>query len=52
MSLIDAAIAALAVDADVQRRTGDVLIVASLAADYGFADTDGKRPQPLTLEQM
>ena len=46
------AIAALAVDADVQRRTGDVLIVASLAADYGFTDIDGKRPQPLTLEQM
>ena len=46
------AIAALAVDADVQRRTGDVLIVASLAANYGFTDIDGKRPQPLTLEQM
>jgi NAD(P)-dependent dehydrogenase (short-subunit alcohol dehydrogenase family) len=46
------AVAALAADAGVQRRTGDVLVVASLAAEYGFTDIDGKRPQPLTLEQM
>jgi dehydrogenase/reductase SDR family member 1 len=46
------AIAALAADTAVQRWTGEVLVVARLAVDYGFTDVDGKLPRPLTLEDM
>lgn len=40
-------IAALAADANVLRRTGQVQIVAELAKDYGVVDTDGHRPASL-----
>jgi NAD(P)-dependent dehydrogenase (short-subunit alcohol dehydrogenase family) len=46
------AIAALAADAAVQRWTGEVLVAARLAVDYGFTDVDGKLPRPLGLEDM
>src|SRR5580658_2517844 len=46
------AVAALAGDPNVIRRTGTVLVAASLAADYGFRDTDGKLPRPLTLTDV
>jgi dehydrogenase/reductase SDR family protein 1 len=49
---IGRAIAALAADPDVMRHSGRVLIAASLAADYGFTDIDGKRPRPLTLADV
>jgi NAD(P)-dependent dehydrogenase (short-subunit alcohol dehydrogenase family) len=38
------AIAALAADAKVQRRTGTLVSSWELARDYGFADYDGRRP--------
>jgi len=44
------AVAALAADPDVMRRTGSVVVVADLARDYGFTDIDGRRPRALTLE--
>jgi dehydrogenase/reductase SDR family protein 1 len=46
------AVAALAGDSQVLRRTGTVLTAASLAVEYGFTDTDGKTPRPLTLADV
>jgi NAD(P)-dependent dehydrogenase (short-subunit alcohol dehydrogenase family) len=49
---IGRAVAALAGDPDVIRRTGTVLVAASLAAEYDFTDIDGKVPRPLTLADV
>jgi dehydrogenase/reductase SDR family member 1 len=46
---IGRAVAALAADPKVSERTGEVLVAASLAQEYGFTDIDGKTPSPLTL---
>jgi NAD(P)-dependent dehydrogenase (short-subunit alcohol dehydrogenase family) len=43
-------IAALANDPDVMKKTGQVLVGAALAEEYGIRDLDGKQPRPLTLE--
>jgi len=43
-------IAALANDPNVMSRTGQVLVAAALAEEYGLQDIDGKQPRPLTLE--
>ncbi len=40
------AIAALAADPDIMQRTGQILVVAELAREYGFTDTDGTQPNP------
>ena len=34
------------------RRTGNVLVAATLAAEYGFTDVDGKTPRALTLADV
>jgi len=49
---IGRAVAALAADPDVLRHTGKVLVAASLALEYGFADIDGTTPRPLTLADV
>lgn len=49
---IGRAVAALAGDPNVVRHTGTVLVAASLAAEYGFTDIDGKLPRPLTLADL
>jgi NAD(P)-dependent dehydrogenase (short-subunit alcohol dehydrogenase family) len=41
------AVAALAADPNVLRRTGRVLVAAELAEEYGFTDIDGTRPVSL-----
>ncbi len=46
------AVAALASDPELMRRTGAVLVAASLAREYGFTDIDGKVPRPLTLDDV
>jgi NAD(P)-dependent dehydrogenase (short-subunit alcohol dehydrogenase family) len=46
------AVAALAADPDVMRRTGSVVVAAALALEYGFTDIDGKNPRPLTLADV
>ena len=46
------AVAALAGDSHAIERTGRVLVAASLAEEYGFSDTDGKRPRPLTIDNL
>lgn len=43
-------IAALANDPNVMSKTGQVLVGAALAEEYGIQDIDGKHPKPLTLE--
>ena len=49
---IGRAVAALATDPGVMRRTGTVLVAANLALEYGFTDIDGKSPRPLTLADV
>ena len=49
---IGRAIAALAADAEVMKKSGKVLVAAALAEEYGFNDIDGKRPRPLSLEEV
>jgi NAD(P)-dependent dehydrogenase (short-subunit alcohol dehydrogenase family) len=49
---IGRAVAALANDADLSRRTGSVLVAAALAAEYDFTDVDGRRPRPITLADV
>jgi dehydrogenase/reductase SDR family protein 1 len=43
-------IAALARDPALIERSGQWLVVAALAAEYGVQDIDGRQPKPLTLE--
>ena len=45
------AIAALAGDADVLRKTGTVQLVADLAREYGFTDIDGRQPGAFEMPQ-
>ncbi|HEX8088593.1 MAG TPA: SDR family NAD(P)-dependent oxidoreductase [Blastocatellia bacterium] len=46
------AVAALAADPRIIEKTGNVLVAANLAEEYGFTDIDGKRPVPLTVEKV
>ena len=48
---IGRAVAALAYDPEIMRKSGQVLVAAALAQEYGFTDIDGKQPRPLTLEE-
>lgn len=45
------AIAALASDPAKMQRSGNILLTAQLAQDYGFVDIDGKIIRPLTLAE-
>jgi NAD(P)-dependent dehydrogenase (short-subunit alcohol dehydrogenase family) len=49
---IGRAVAALAADPHAIRRTGAVLVAATLAQEYGFTDIDGRQPRPLTLADV
>ena len=49
---IGRAIAALAADPHALRYTGQVLVAAAVALEYGFTDIDGKSPRPLTLADV
>jgi len=49
---IGRAVAALAADPEVMRRSSQVVVAAALAAEYGFTDVDGKQPAPITLEDF
>jgi hypothetical protein len=44
--------AALASDPSTLARTGQVLVAAAAGAEYGLEDIDGRRPKPLTLEEV
>jgi NAD(P)-dependent dehydrogenase (short-subunit alcohol dehydrogenase family) len=45
------AVASLAADPEVMRRTGEVLTAAELARDYGFTDLDGTRPEAFRMPE-
>jgi dehydrogenase/reductase SDR family protein 1 len=45
------AVAALAADPNIMDKTGQVLIAAQVALDYGFTDVDGKQPRPVTVAE-
>jgi NAD(P)-dependent dehydrogenase (short-subunit alcohol dehydrogenase family) len=49
---IGRAVAALAGDPNVSRWSGCVVVAAALAAEYGFADIDGRQPRALTLADV
>jgi NAD(P)-dependent dehydrogenase (short-subunit alcohol dehydrogenase family) len=49
---IGRAVAALAADPDVSRRTGSILVAAALANEYGYTDIDGKQPRVLSLKDV
>src|SRR5438034_2075841 len=49
---IGRAVAALFQDPAALRRTGQVVVAAQLAIEYGFTDVDGKQPQPLSLADV
>ena len=49
---IGRAVAALAADANILAESGSVVIAAACAQKYGFTDVDGKRPRPLTLDEV
>jgi dehydrogenase/reductase SDR family protein 1 len=46
------AVAALAADPDLLALSGRTLVAAALAQRYGFTDTDGRSPRPLTLNDV
>ena len=46
------AVAALANDPNLMQKSGQVLVAAALAVEYGFTDIDGKQPRPLRLEEL
>jgi dehydrogenase/reductase SDR family member 1 len=48
---IGRAVAALAADPNILQKSGQVLVAAALAQEYGFTDIDGKQPRPLTLAE-
>jgi NAD(P)-dependent dehydrogenase (short-subunit alcohol dehydrogenase family) len=45
-------IAGLAADPRLMDRSGQVLVAAALAEEYGISDIDGRKPVPLTLEKV
>jgi NAD(P)-dependent dehydrogenase (short-subunit alcohol dehydrogenase family) len=47
---IGRAVAALASDPGVVRRSGKTFAVGTLARDYGFTDTDGRQPTPYPID--
>ena len=47
---IGRAVAGLLADPNIMQKSGQILVAAALALEYGFTDIDGKQPKPLTLE--
>ena len=47
---IGRAVAALASDPNIMQKSGQVLVAAELAVEYGFTDVDGKQPRSLASE--
>ena len=45
------AVAALASDPNIMQKSGQVLVAAQVALDYGFTDIDGKQPRPITVAE-
>jgi NAD(P)-dependent dehydrogenase (short-subunit alcohol dehydrogenase family) len=50
-AFIGRAVAALAADPHIMAKSGQVLVAAQVALDYGYADVDGKQPRPVTVAE-
>lgn len=48
---IGRAVAALASDPDIMQKSGQILVAAAVAQEYGFRDIDGKQPRPITVNE-
>ncbi len=48
---IGRAVAALAADPEIMRKSGQVLVAAEVALAYGFTDVDGRQPRPITVAE-
>jgi NAD(P)-dependent dehydrogenase (short-subunit alcohol dehydrogenase family) len=48
---IGRAITALATDPNVMQKSGQILVAAAVAKEYGFTDIDGKQPRPITVDE-
>lgn len=48
---IGRAVAALAADPAIMQKSGQTLVAAALALEYGFTDVDGRQPRPITVEE-
>jgi NAD(P)-dependent dehydrogenase (short-subunit alcohol dehydrogenase family) len=48
---IGRAVAALAADPEIMRSSGQVLVAAQVALDYGFTDIDDRQPRPITVAE-
>ena len=48
---IGRAVAALASDPQIMLKSGQILVAAAVAQEYGFTDIDGKQPRPLTVDE-
>jgi len=48
---IGRAVVALANDANIMNKSGNVLVAAAVAQEYGFTDVDGNMPRPLALAE-
>lgn len=46
------AVAAMAADENITRKSGTIQIAAQVALDYHFQDIDGRQPIPLTLDSQ
>ena len=49
---IGRAVAGLAADPKLMEKSGQVLVAAALALEYGFTDIDGKQPRPLAIGEI
>lgn len=49
---IGRAIAALAADPKIILKSGQILVAAALAQEYGFTDIDGQQPRPITVDEI
>ncbi|MDD1732304.1 MAG: SDR family NAD(P)-dependent oxidoreductase, partial [Methanothrix sp.] len=47
---IGRAVAFLAADCDVMKKSGQILAVGDLAREYGFTDTDGRKPPAFRID--
>ena len=49
---IGRAVAALASDSNIMQKSGQALVAAALAQEFGFTDIDGKQPRPLSIKDV
>jgi dehydrogenase/reductase SDR family protein 1 len=44
-------VAALATDPDLMQKSGQILVAAAVAQEFGIKDIDGKQPRPITVDE-